>query len=308
VPQRRITSESLYSQSEGVILRVVRQHEDIPSRDTLSVPKQQYVSVSCNFNKELPSVPGDDEIAWRQSHNTKLSLRSTSQASPFHITFHIYSANKLTKISTTQLKIITRAVGSGPLKDREDPCTTGIQQINEARSNKDHAEHEALQEEAHRQAALKAKKAEVLQRYAEEEIQRKHNLDLELRRIAVCRIRREEEERKASEEWHRRCEERKLGKRIKWLTISQALETQRLKEEARINERMDCVQRRIKGRRKEILLMAQRLSQDKDPFEVVLAGWTSVQSNYSPWKRRYFELSTAELKLFSGSVSLVHYA
>ena len=200
------------------------------------------------------------------------------------------------------LKLIVKAVTSKPMKHREANRVTRAQQRIEAQSNEIHTEREAAQEEARRQAALKAKNAETLRKYAEEENERKHLLDLELRRVAACKIRREEEERKASKEWHRHREENRLAERARRLVMSQALEIQRLKENARLDERKYNIQRKIEGRRKEILQVAWSLSQDKDPSEVIFTGWVSVQSNNLAWKRRYFELSKAELKLFSSKV------
>jgi hypothetical protein len=177
------------------------------------------------------------------------------------------------------------------------------------------AEERAVQrEEAVRQARIKEQRAAEARQAEEEELARRAQLERDLARKAAARAAREEVER---EEEERRMLEREERRRRS--AERRAEETRKLEEWMREEERKreefaraEEELKRISNERREAARMAaakRRRESRLDGGSVLLTGWVTVQNSESiAWRRRYFQLTDALLRLYhkqtvSGSTS-----
>ena len=167
------------------------------------------------------------------------------------------------------------------------------------------AEEAAVQrEEAVRQARIKEQRAAEARQAEEEETARRAQLERDLARKAAARAAREaaeleEEERRVREreERRRRSAERRAEemRRVEeWMR-----EEERKREEfARAEEEV----KRIAIERREAARVAaakRRRESRLDGDSVLLTGWVTVQNSESiAWRRRYFQLTDALLRLY----------
>ena len=169
------------------------------------------------------------------------------------------------------------------------------------------AEEEELavqQEEAVRQARIKERRAAEARQAEEEELARRAQLERDLLRKAAARAAREEAEREEEERREREREERRrrsaerraeeMRRVEEWMR-----EEERKREEfARAEEELkrSAIERREAAR---VAAAKRRRESRLDSGSVLLSGWVTVQNSESiAWRRRYFQLTDALLRLY----------
>jgi chemotaxis protein histidine kinase CheA len=167
------------------------------------------------------------------------------------------------------------------------------------------AEERAVQrEEAVRQARIKEQRAAEARQAEEEELARRAQLERDLARIAAARAAREEAEREEEERREREREERRrrsaerraeeMRRVEEWMR-----EEERKREEfARAEEELkrSAIERREAAR---VAAAKRRRESRLDSGSVLLSGWVTVQNPESiAWRRRYFQLTDALLRLY----------
>jgi hypothetical protein len=167
------------------------------------------------------------------------------------------------------------------------------------------AEERAVQrEEAVRQARIKEQRAAEAQQAEEEELARRAQLERDLVRKAAARAAREETEREEEEQREREREERRrqsaerraeeMRRVEEWMR-----EEERKREEfARAEEELkrSAIERREAAR---VAAAKRRRENRLDSGGVLLSGWVTVQHPESiAWRRRYFQLTDALLRLY----------
>ena len=166
-------------------------------------------------------------------------------------------------------------------------------------------EERAVQrEEAVRQARIKEQRAAEAKQAEEEELARRAQLERDLAHIAAARAAREETEREEEERRVREREERRrrsaerraeeMRRVEEWMR-----EEERKREEfARAEEELkrSAIERREAARAAAVKRRREsRLGGD----DVLLSGWVTVQNSESvAWRRRYFQLTDALLRLY----------
>jgi hypothetical protein len=164
------------------------------------------------------------------------------------------------------------------------------------------------QEEVARQARIKAQRAAEAQQAEEEEWARRAQLEQDLAHKAAARAAREEAERAEEERRGQEREERRRRSAEK-----RAEETRRaeewLREEERRREEMvraeeELKRRAIEGREAARVAAAKRRRESHlDADSVLLSGWVTVQNSESiAWRRRYFQLTDAVMRLYHREV------
>ena len=171
------------------------------------------------------------------------------------------------------------------------------------------AEERAVQrEEAIRQAQIKEQRAAEARQAEEEELARRAQLERDLARKAAARAAREQAER---EEEERRVLEREERRRRS--AERRAEETRRVEEWMREEERKreefaraEAELKRTAIERREAARVAaakRRRESRLDADSVLLSGWVTVQNTESvAWRRRYFQLTDASLRLYHRQV------
>ncbi|KAI1796555.1 hypothetical protein LXA43DRAFT_1057461 [Ganoderma leucocontextum] len=171
---------------------------------------------------------------------------------------------------------------------------------------KEQEEHEAIREEALRQARLKYEKEQLLVQAALEEEERKAALEQELRRAAEERRRREAIEREAdalagmvAAEKKQQEREKRRRETQKARRIRQELEEQRLAKE---QERQAWRERVVRQRSTLAAELETQKMKNSRGLTIVLTGWLTVQSeDCLSYRRRYFQLREDSLLLFKDS-------
>ena len=167
------------------------------------------------------------------------------------------------------------------------------------------AEERAVQrEEAVRQARIKAQRAAEAKQAEEEELARRAQLERDLARKAAARAAQEEAEREEEERRVREREERRRRSAERRAEETRRIEEWMREEERRREEfaRAEQEVKRIGNERRESARVAaakRRRESRLDGDSVLLSGWVTVQSSESvAWRRRYFQLSDALLRLY----------
>jgi hypothetical protein len=166
------------------------------------------------------------------------------------------------------------------------------------------ADETAAKEEELRQARIKREKAEILEQHEEEERTRREALEEELKRAAMVKAEKHEEERVAAE---LRINERELKKRMdaeKRLVESQRIEVWRKEEQRRLEDlaqQEETAMQQVElakqmSRATALQLRAERLS-GKD--SILHQGWVTIQNaNSLVWRRRWFHLNATSMTLY----------
>jgi hypothetical protein len=173
-----------------------------------------------------------------------------------------------------------------------------------ARRAAEEEEYAVQREEAARQARIKARREAEAQQAEEEEMERRAQLEYDLARTAATRAAREEAER-AEEE--RRVQEREERRRRS--AEKRAEDTRRveewMREEKRKREEIARAEEELKRRaieRREAARVAaakRRRESRLDSDSLLLSGWVTVQNSESvAWRRRYFQLTDALMRLY----------
>jgi hypothetical protein len=188
-----------------------------------------------------------------------------------------------------------------------DPRTRS-EQREAARRAAEEEERAVQRDEALRQARIKAQREAEAQQAEEEERERRAQLEHDLAVTAAVRAAREEAER-AEEE--RRVQEREERRRRS--AEKRAEETRRheewMREEGRKREEIARAEEELKRRgaeRREAARVAaakRRRENRLDSDSLLLSGWVTVQTSESvAWRRRYFQLTDAVLRLYHREV------
>ncbi|KAJ7504542.1 hypothetical protein B0H11DRAFT_1982831 [Mycena galericulata] len=172
----------------------------------------------------------------------------------------------------------------------------------EAHRQREIEEEEALEEEARRQANIKAQRETLLREQEAEEEARRAALEEELQRVTAQRRRREEreheeEERKKEElerkrraDRERRMEEHRRLEEWRKQQTAQAEETAWLAEQARKKEEAE--------RKRKI---QQAGSKIKNATTELVTGWVTIQAGDSLfWRRRYFKFVGSTVFFYRG--------
>lgn len=188
-----------------------------------------------------------------------------------------------------------------------DPRTRS-EQREAARRAAEEEERAVRREEALRQARIKAQREAEARQAEEEERERRAQLEHDLALKAAVRAAREEADR-AEEE--RRVQEREERRRRS--AEKRAEETRRMedwmREEERKREEVARAEEELKRRgaeRREAARAAaakRRRENRLDSDSLLLSGWVTVQTSESvAWRRRYFQLTDAVMRLYHREV------
>lgn len=167
------------------------------------------------------------------------------------------------------------------------------------------AEERAVQrEEAVRQARIKEQRAAEAQQAEEEELARRAQLEHDLARKAAARAAQEEAEREEEERREREREERRRQSAERRAEEMRRVE-EWMREEERKREEFARAEEELKRsaiERQEAARVAaakRRRESRLDSGSVLLSGWVTVQHPESiAWRRRYFQLTDALLRLY----------
>jgi hypothetical protein len=161
-----------------------------------------------------------------------------------------------------------------------------------------------------RQARIKAQREAEAQQADEAEQERRAQLEYDLARKAAVRATREEAERAEEDRRVRELEERRRRSAEK-----RAEETRRLEEWKREEERKreefaraeEELKRRGTERREAARVAAAKRRRESrlDSDSLLLSGWVTVQTSESvAWRRRYFQLTDAVMRLYHREVDV----
>ncbi|KAI0028101.1 hypothetical protein K488DRAFT_90102 [Vararia minispora EC-137] len=179
-----------------------------------------------------------------------------------------------------------------PLLDFGDPAERARRR-QEAHFRQIVADEIAAREEALRQERIKREKAEILKRHEEEDLQRRVSLEQELKRAAIAKAEKDEEERLAAE---KRMVERELKKRMD--AEKRIAEAQRIDEE---EAKRQVEMAKLVSRASALQLRGDRLAGKE---QVLLRGWMTIQNTTSlVWRRRWFELTETSMLLYDNNKS-----
>jgi hypothetical protein len=167
------------------------------------------------------------------------------------------------------------------------------------------AEERAVQrEETVRQARIKEQRAAEAKQAEEEELARRAQLEHDLARKAAARVVREEAEREEEDRRVREREERRRRSAERRAEEMRRVEEWMREEERKRDEfaRAEEELKRSAIERQEAARVAaakRRRESRLDSGSVILSGWVTVQHPESiAWRRRYFQLTDALLRLY----------
>ena len=176
------------------------------------------------------------------------------------------------------------------------------------------AEERAVrQEEVARQARIKAQRAAEAQQAEEEERARRAQLEQDLAHKAAARAAREEAERAEEERRVREREERRRRSAERRAEETRRAEEWQREEERRREEAVraeeELKRRAIERREAARVAAAKRRRESRlDADSVLLSGWVTVQNSESiAWRRRYFQLTDAVMRLYHREVVSSYY-
>lgn len=156
------------------------------------------------------------------------------------------------------------------------------------------AAQQAIQEEAERQARLRAEKDALMAEYAEQERIRKVQLQEDLRRAAIAKRRKAESELREEAESRRIIEQNRRAAKEKWLRESF--------ERQEWRSRQDAIQKNLESSKAETRKRQQQARRSRTLHTQsrgeVFAGWVTVQKSTLPFlKRRYCRVRKLEMIL-----------
>lgn len=174
----------------------------------------------------------------------------------------------------------------------------------EAQLRKKAEDEAAAKQELMRQERRKREKEDLLRQLDDEERRRKEMLETDLKRAAMVKAEKEEEERLAE---INRVMERELKKRqdaARRSAETHRIEAWRMEEQRKIDElarQVENAKIKVEEVKQMSAATAMKLREHRlrDWGGVLLRGWVTIQNaNSLVWRRRYFELTDTSMKLY----------
>ncbi|KZV59899.1 hypothetical protein PENSPDRAFT_659868 [Peniophora sp. CONT] len=180
----------------------------------------------------------------------------------------------------------------------------------EAQLRKKAEDEAAAKQELLRQQRRKREKEDMLRQLEDEEMRRKAMLESDLRRAAMIKAEKEEEERLAEVN---RVMERELKKRQdaeRRSAETHRIEAWRMEEQRKIDElsrQVENAKIKVEEVKQMSAATASKLREHRlrEWNGVLLRGWVTIQNaNSLVWRRRYFELTETSMKLYKNDKEL----
>ncbi|VDB88600.1 unnamed protein product [Peniophora sp. CBMAI 1063] len=180
----------------------------------------------------------------------------------------------------------------------------------EAQQRKKAEDEAAAKQEKLRLERRKREKEDLLRQLEDEERRRKEMLEADLRRAAMIKAEKEEEERLAEVN---RVMERELKKRQdaeRRSAETHRIEAWRMEEQRKLDElarQVENAKIKVEEVKQMSAATASKLREHRlrEWNGVVLRGWVTIQNaNSLVWRRRYFELTETSMKLYKNDKEL----